>query len=176
MGTVWWLYKNTVPGPPHIHTCSTRTTPPVGAEVKWSESRSVVSNSLRLHGLWGPWGSPDKNTGVGEYFPFSRGSFQPRDRAQVSCIGGRFSNRWATRVGAEVRVKPTLAWLQDCTQLLVTVWGRGGTATLANNFIYPSLHFFQSYKEIPLLSLSNCFWLWGSSYIGKLTIWLKWGD
>ena len=23
-------------------------------------------------------------------FPFSRGSFQPRDRAQVSCIAGRF--------------------------------------------------------------------------------------
>ena len=131
MGTGWWLYKNTIPGPPHTHTCSTRTTPPVGAEVKWSESRSVVSNSLQLHGLWGPWDSPDKNTGVGEYFPFSRGSFQPRDRAQVSCIGGRFSTRWATRVGAEVRVKPTSAWLQDCTQLLVTVPGEAGDSYLS---------------------------------------------
>ena len=33
--------------------------------MKWSESRSVVSNSLRPHGLYNPWNSPDQNTGVG---------------------------------------------------------------------------------------------------------------
>ena len=32
---------------------------------KWvSESRSVVSNSLRPHGLYSPWDSPGQNTGV----------------------------------------------------------------------------------------------------------------
>ena len=33
---------------------------------KWkrSESRSVVSNSLRPHGLYSPWNSPGQNTGV----------------------------------------------------------------------------------------------------------------
>ena len=30
-------------------------------------------------------------------FPFSRGSSQPRDWTQVSCIAGRFSTSWATR-------------------------------------------------------------------------------
>ena len=32
-----------------------------------TESRSVVSDSLRPHGLWGhsPWNSPGQNTGVG---------------------------------------------------------------------------------------------------------------
>ena len=30
-------------------------------------------------------------------FPFSRGSSQPRDRAQVSCIAGRFFTFWTTR-------------------------------------------------------------------------------
>ena len=30
-----------------------------------SESRSVVSNSLRPHGLYSPWNSPGQNTGVG---------------------------------------------------------------------------------------------------------------
>ena len=30
-------------------------------------------------------------------FPFSRGSFQPRDQIQVSHIAGRFFTRWATR-------------------------------------------------------------------------------
>ena len=34
-------------------------------EVKWSESLSVVSDSLWLHGLYSPWSSPGQNTGVG---------------------------------------------------------------------------------------------------------------
>ena len=33
--------------------------------VKESESRSVVSNSLRPHGLYSPWNSLGQNTGVG---------------------------------------------------------------------------------------------------------------
>ena len=37
-----------------------------------SESRSVMSNSLRPHGLYIPWNSPGQNTGV---FPFTRGIF-----------------------------------------------------------------------------------------------------
>ena len=32
---------------------------------KWSESRSVVSNSLWPHGLYSPWNSPGQKTGVG---------------------------------------------------------------------------------------------------------------
>ena len=35
--------------------------------VKGSESRSVVSNSLQLHGLQSPWNSPGKNIGVGSW-------------------------------------------------------------------------------------------------------------
>ena len=34
-------------------------------------------------------------------FPFSRGSSQPRDRSQVSCIAGRFFTSWATREAQE---------------------------------------------------------------------------
>ena len=33
--------------------------------VKWSESQSVVSSSLRLHGLYSLWNSPGQKTGVG---------------------------------------------------------------------------------------------------------------
>ena len=29
--------------------------------------------------------------------PFSRGSFQPRDQTQVSCIAARFFTIWATK-------------------------------------------------------------------------------
>ena len=34
-------------------------------QVKWSESRSVVSDSLWPHGLYSLWNSPGQNTGVG---------------------------------------------------------------------------------------------------------------
>ena len=37
----------------------------------WSESYSVMSDSLWPHGLYNPWNSPGQNTGD---FPFSRGS------------------------------------------------------------------------------------------------------
>ena len=53
------------------------------------ESRSVISNSLRPHGLYSPWNSPGQNAGV-VAFPFSRGPSQPRDQTQVSCTVGRF--------------------------------------------------------------------------------------
>ena len=34
-------------------------------------------------------------------FPFSRGSFQRRDRTQVSCMAGKFFISWATREAQE---------------------------------------------------------------------------
>ena len=36
--------------------------------LKGSESHSVVSDFLQLHGLHGPWNSPGQNTGVGSLF------------------------------------------------------------------------------------------------------------
>ena len=36
-------------------------------KVKWSESRSVMSDSLWPHGLYSPWNSPGQNTGVGSF-------------------------------------------------------------------------------------------------------------
>ena len=35
--------------------------------LKWSESPSVVYDSLRPHGLYNPWNSPGQNTGVGSF-------------------------------------------------------------------------------------------------------------
>ena len=34
----------------------------------WSESCSVVSNSLQPHGLYSPWNSPEQNIGVGSLY------------------------------------------------------------------------------------------------------------
>ena len=39
-----------------------------------SESRSVVSDSLQLYGLYSPWNSPGQNTGVGS-LPLLQGIF-----------------------------------------------------------------------------------------------------
>ena len=62
-----------------------------------SESRSIVSNSLRPHGLYSPWNSPGQNTGVGSRSLPPGESSQPRDRTQVSRIAGGFFTSWATR-------------------------------------------------------------------------------
>ena len=66
------------------------------ALMKWSESRSVVSDSLNpmdqtVHGIL--------QARILEWvaFPFSRGSSQPRDRTQIIRIAGRFFTIWATR-------------------------------------------------------------------------------
>ena len=48
-----------------------------------SESRSVVSNSLRPHGLYSTWNSPGKNARVGSH-SLLQGIFSPRDWTQVS--------------------------------------------------------------------------------------------
>ena len=61
-----------------------------------SESRSVMSDSLRPHELYSSWNFPSQNTGVGS-LSFYRGSSQPRDRTQVSHIAGEFFTSWATR-------------------------------------------------------------------------------
>ena len=55
-----------------------------------SKSRSVVSDSLRCHGLYTVHGILQARILESVVFPFSRGSSQPRDRPQVSCTAGRF--------------------------------------------------------------------------------------
>ena len=61
-----------------------------------SESRSVMSDSLQLHGLCSWWNSPVQNTGVGSLF-LLQGIFPTQDQTQVSHIAGRFFTSWATR-------------------------------------------------------------------------------
>ena len=54
-----------------------------------SESHSVVSNSLWLHGLYSPWNSPSKNTGVGT-LSLLQGIFPTQGLNLVSHIAGGF--------------------------------------------------------------------------------------
>ena len=57
--------------------------------MKWSKILSVVSNSLRPHGLHTPWTSPGQNTGVGSPSRL-QGIFPTKDQTQGSRIAGRF--------------------------------------------------------------------------------------
>ena len=68
--------------------------------VLYCESCSIVSDSLRPHGLYSPWNSPGQSTGVGSCSPL-QGTSQPRDWTQVSRIAGRFFTSWATREAQE---------------------------------------------------------------------------
>ena len=68
------------------------------SEVKWQLlSRVWLCDPMgyKVHGIL--------QTRILEWvaFPFSRGSSQPRDRTQVSCIGGGFFTSWATREAQE---------------------------------------------------------------------------
>ena len=65
---------------------------------------SVVSDSLRLHGLSTVAHQAPLSMGVLQArmlewvpIPSSRGSSWPRERTQVSCIAGGFFTSWATR-------------------------------------------------------------------------------
>ena len=66
-----------------------------------SESRSFVSNSLRLHELYMNYGLLQARILEWVAFPLSRGSSQPRDQIQVSCIASGFFTSWATREAQE---------------------------------------------------------------------------
>ena len=57
-----------------------------------SESHSVVSDSLRPHGLDSPWTPPGQNTEMGIH-----SLHQPRDWTQVFHISGGFFTSWTTK-------------------------------------------------------------------------------
>ena len=57
-----------------------------------SESRSVMSDSLRPHELYSPWDFPSQNTGVGSLF-LLQGIFPTQDQTQASHIASRLFAR-----------------------------------------------------------------------------------
>ena len=80
------------------------------SEVKWSESHSVVSDSLRPYGLNSPWNSPGKNTWVA--------SSQPRDQTQVSRIALQ-----AYSLPAEPQGKPSIKMILNFIESIQhTAW------------------------------------------------------
>ena len=62
-------------------------------------------------------------------FPFSRGSSQPRDQTQVSCIAGRFFTSWATRE-AQVSLRSYLCSHLSAPSTLRLTFGRISQASI----------------------------------------------
>ena len=60
------------------------------SEVKWSESRSVISDCLQPHGLYSSWNSLGQNTGVGS-LSLLQGIFLTQG---LNHIAGRFFTSW----------------------------------------------------------------------------------
>ena len=63
--------------------------------MKWSESHSVVSDSLWPHGLYSPWNSPGQNTAVGSRSLLQR-IFPTQGSNPGRIVGGLFTS-WDTR-------------------------------------------------------------------------------
>ena len=78
-----------------------------------SESHSVMSSSLRPHGLYTAHGILQARILEWAAFPFSRGSSQPRDQTQVSGIAGWFFAIWAAGE-AQNKWKNSYLPSQDC--------------------------------------------------------------
>ena len=76
-------------------------------EVKWNESHSVVSSSLRSHGLYSLWNSSGQNTGVGS-LSFLQGIF-PTQGSNPGFLHCRWIlYRWAT--GKRLCMYGTCIW------------------------------------------------------------------
>ena len=77
-----------------------------------SESHSVMSYSLRPHGLYNPWHFPGQNTGVGSLF-LLQGIF-PTEESNWDLFTGRFFTSWATKpLKRESEVKWSLSVMSD---------------------------------------------------------------
>ena len=86
---------------------------------------------LCFHGKWkslSPWNSPVITLlySPWNYFPFSRGSSQTRDRTQVSHIAGRFFTNWAIKEALISSVQSL-----SCVQLFATPWIAAHQASLS---------------------------------------------
>ena len=84
----------------------------VWGAMKWSESHSVVSDSLWPHGLYSPWNSPGQNTGVGS-LSFLQGIF-PTQESNWGLLHCRQILYQLSYQGSPRGHEPTLKWWLTC--------------------------------------------------------------
>ena len=121
--TQWYLSTIPIHGYPSLTQSHSQIT--ITVLYLYFESHSVVSDSLWPHGIL--------QARILECvaFLFSRGSSQPRDWTQVSCIAGRFFTSWAKREAHLHFVRnPSLTTLRRTPPSLSSVSVRTGLVML----------------------------------------------
>ena len=98
------------------------------------ESHSVMSNSLRPHGLYGPWNFPGQNTGEGSHSPL-QGIFPTQGSTpslphcrQILYQPGKSKNTGVDSLSLLQRIFPTQEWnwgLLHCRRILYQQRYRG---------------------------------------------------
>ena len=132
-----------------------------------SESHSVVSDSLRPHGLYSPWNSPGQNIGVGRLF-LSRWSSQFRNQTQVSLIAGRFFTSWAQGI---VCVCVCVCVYRNM-YISVYIYIRNRSSSMYFSILYHNS--LATFLSLTVLSLHRCCHLIHRLFILDLWLWMLW--
>ena len=128
-------------------------------EVKWSESRSVMSDSLWPHRLYSLWNFPDKNTGVGSLsllqwiFP-TQGS----NPGLLHC--GRILYRLRTAIAVAVAKS-----LQSCPTLCDPIDGRPSGSPIPENSYKSPLILETSWRIVIMAVRVLIWWVMGNMQI-----------
>ena len=136
--------------------------------LKWSESGSVLSNSLRPQGLHNPWNSPGQNTGVGS-LSLLLGIFPTQDSNQdlLYCrqILYQLSYQGSSLYTKEPRKHSSLKILSDQirsdqslsrVQLFATPWIAARQASLSSTNSQSSLRLTSIESVMPSSHLILC--------------------
>ena len=100
----------------------------VRPSVKWSESRSVMSDSLWPHGLYSPWNSPGQNTGVGS-LSLLQGIFP----TQGSNPGLPHCRRILYQLSHKGSPRPSVRlWIRDVKNFCASSWSSKMWSSWAN--------------------------------------------
>jgi len=117
----------------HVHGSVFQTSAPSSLlSIKWSESGSVMSNSLRPHGLYSPWNSPGQNNRV----------------VSLSLLQGIFPTQGSN---------PYLPHRVDPPSLLYYKWGQFSLFSTSQSLAYQEVTYLTTCKVHPVNQIPACF-------------------
>ena len=128
-------------------------------EVKWSESRSVMSDSLWPHRLYSLWNSPDKNTGVGS-ISLLQGIFPTQGSNPGLLHCGRILYRLRTAIAVAVAKS-----LQSCPTLCDPIDGRPSGSPIPENSYKSPLILETSWRAVIMAVRVLIWWVMGNMQI-----------
>ena len=139
-------------------------------EVKWSESRSVVSDSLWLHGLYSPWSSPGQNTGVGCHFLLQCMKVKSESEVTQSCPTLSDPMGFSFNIIPSKEIPGLISFRMDWLNLLA---GRGTLKSLLQHntlkwSIFWHSAFFTVQLSHPYMTTGKTITLTRQTFVGKV--------